>query len=123
MISFMKKLHITRSSPDHDELVELYKKERDSNLKECYQALFLVHEFGNCTMVAKSVKRSRKIIQNWVNAFNDGGLDEVVPNLPPRCPPRLNDEQKATLRKDVLTPPESWVMILAIGKERAWCFT
>jgi len=52
----MEKLQITRSSPDHDELVELYKKEKNSKLKERYHALFLMYEFINCTTVAELIK-------------------------------------------------------------------
>ncbi len=40
----MEKLQITRSSPDYDELVELYKKEKNSKLKERYHALFLIRK-------------------------------------------------------------------------------
>lgn len=101
----MKKLEITRSSPDHDELVELYKKERNAKLKERYHALFLMHELGNCTKVASIVKKSRVTIQSWVNAFNSGGLEAIVPKTPPGRPCRLRSDQKEELRKDILTHP------------------
>ncbi len=48
----MEKLKITRSSSDHDELVELYKKEKYFKLKERYHAFFLMHEFMNCTITS-----------------------------------------------------------------------
>ncbi|MHA1148479.1 MAG: hypothetical protein ACTSR8_09550 [Promethearchaeota archaeon] len=49
----MRKLQITRRPPDHDDLVELYKKKRSSKLKERYQALYLMNELQNCTKVAE----------------------------------------------------------------------
>jgi len=101
----MEKLQITRSSPDHDELVELYKKEKKSKLKERYHALFLMHEFMNCTIVAELIKRSRTTIQTWVNMFNEGGLEAIIPNTPSGRPSSLTKEQKETLKADVLTHP------------------
>lgn len=101
----MKPLHITRKAPNHDELVELYKKERDSRLKERYQALFLMHELRSCTKVSKIIKKSTSSIRKWINAFNAEGLQGIVPRFPPGRPPRLSSEQKILLKKDILTHP------------------
>ena len=101
----MEKLQIIRSSPNHNELVELYKKEKNPKLKELYQALFLMHEFMNCTLVAELIKKSRRTIQTWVNMFNESGLEAIVPNTPPGRPSSLSEEQKETLKMDVLTHP------------------
>lgn len=101
----MKKLQITRSSPDHDELVELYKKAKISKLKERYQALYLMIELENCTKVAQLIKKSRTTIQSWIKAFNKGGLEAIVPNSPPGRPSRLTKEQKRKLKNDIATHP------------------
>jgi len=101
----MQKLQITRNSPNHDELVELYKREKRAKLKVRYHALLLMLEFHDCTMVAELVKKSQRTIQLWVNAFNKGGLESIVPNSPPGRPSSLSEEQKAELKADVLTPP------------------
>ena len=101
----MEKLQITRSSPDHDELVELYKKEKNSKLKERYHALFLMHEFINCTTVAELIKKSRKTIQTWVKIFNESGLEAIAPNSPPGRPSRLSQDQKEELKLDIMTHP------------------
>ena len=101
----MKPLQITRSSPDHDELVELYKKEGNSRLKERYQALYLLLEGNTCTKVAKILKCSRRTILNWLHAFNEGGLEGIVPKLPSGRPSRLTDKEKSLLRDDILTHP------------------
>ena len=101
----MEKLQITRSSPDHDELVELYKKEKNSKLKERYQALYLMTVLRNCTKVADLIKKSRTSIQTWVKAFNEGGLEAIVPNSPPGRPSSLTEDQKELLKADVSTHP------------------
>jgi transposase len=101
----MKKIHITRSSPDHDKLVELYKKERNNKLKERYQALYLMIELKNCTKVAELVKKSRTTIITWVKLFNEGGLEAIVPGTPPGRPSRLTEDQKKILKADVATHP------------------
>lgn len=101
----MRKLQITRSSPDHDDLVELYKKEKSSKLRERYQALYLMIEFQNCTKVAELIKKSRNTIQAWVKLFNERGLEAIMPNSPPGRPSRLSDEQKEELKLDVITHP------------------
>lgn len=101
----MRPLQITRSSPDHDGLVELYRKEGNSRIKERYQALYLQCEGNNCTEVAKIIKRSRRTILNWLNAFNESGLEGIVPIRPPGRPSRLSEEQKMKLRDDVLIHP------------------
>ena len=74
-------------------------------LKERYQALYLLFEDNNCTEVAKIIKRSRRTILNWLHAFNKGGLDAIVPILPPGRIPSLTQEQKAKLQDDVSTHP------------------
>ncbi|MFX1260117.1 MAG: transposase [Promethearchaeota archaeon] len=101
----MKKLQITRNSPDHDGLVELYKKEKNIKLKERYQALYLMIELKNCSKVAKLIKKSRTTIQTWVNIFNKGGLEAIVPVSPPGRPSRLTKDQKKLLKTDVSMHP------------------
>ncbi len=101
----MKKLSITRKTPDHDELVELYKVEKNYRLKERYHALVLMHELKSCYKVAKIMKRSDVTIQSWVKSFNTGGLPMLAPKVSPGRPSRLSVEQKEELKKDVLTHP------------------
>jgi len=101
----MKKLSITRTKPNHDELVELYKIEKNSRLKERYHAIVLMHKFKNCYKVAEIMKRSDVTIQSWVKAFNMGGLKALAPKVSPGRPSRLSLEEKEELKNDVLTHP------------------
>lgn len=42
---------------------------------------------------------------NWLNAFNEVGIDAIQPALPPGRPSRLSEEQKASLKEDVRKHP------------------
>ena len=64
-----------------------------------------MHKFINCTTVAELVKKSRKTIQTWIKTFNNGGLEAIAPNSPPGRPSSLSEEQKESLKADVLTHP------------------
>ena len=86
-------------------MVELYKNEKNAKLKVRYHALVLMHEFQNCTTVAKLVKKSRTTIQSWVKAFNADGIDAIVPNSLPGRPSRLSEDHKEELKKDISTHP------------------
>ncbi|KKK90819.1 hypothetical protein LCGC14_2719170 [marine sediment metagenome] len=101
----MERLQIVKSSPNHDALVELYRKEKHSRLKERYQAIFLMIELKDCKTVAELVKRSQKTIQNWVNAFNEGVIEGIIPNIPSGRPSRLSKSQMEEIKEDVLTHP------------------
>ena len=101
----MARLQVMENAYNHDELVELYRKEKNYRLKERYQALFLMIEFRNCKVVAELIKRSLKTIQNWVNAFNKEGIEGIVPKKSSGRPPRLSDIPMEELKRDVLTHP------------------
>ncbi|MHA1725895.1 MAG: hypothetical protein ACTSYC_11385 [Promethearchaeota archaeon] len=101
----MKKLKIIRNSPEHDELIEFYRKEKNPKLKERYHALFLMHEFMNCPTVAKLAKKTRKTIQAVIKRFNQNRLKGTVQNMPSGRLSRLLLEQKKLLKADVLTRP------------------
>ncbi|MHA1150119.1 MAG: helix-turn-helix domain-containing protein [Promethearchaeota archaeon] len=62
-------------------------------------------ELQNCTRVAELIKKSRSTVQIWVKLFNEGRLEAIAPNSPPRRPSRLSDEQKEELKLDVMTHP------------------
>ncbi len=101
----MNKLRITRTSPNYEGLVELYKKEKNAKQKVRYLSLVLMHEKRNCGEVAKTIKMSTRSVQLWVNAFNDEGIEGIIINSPPRRPSRLSEEQKEELKRDVATHP------------------
>ncbi|MFX1399601.1 MAG: transposase [Promethearchaeota archaeon] len=101
----MKKLKITKLTPSYEKIVELYKKERNTRLKERYHTILLMHELKNCTEVATLLKRDRSTIQNWTNTFNNGGLEALKPKKGLGKAPRLSEEQMDELTLDILKHP------------------
>lgn len=101
----MKKLQITRSTPNYEKLVELYKTEKNAKQKVRYHALVLMHELKNCIKVAEIIKMSDRSVQLWVKTFNKAGLKGIELNSPPGRPSRLSQSQLEELKQDVLTHP------------------
>jgi len=61
---YMKPLSITRFSPNYEESVRLYKKEKHAKQKVRYHAMVLMHEINNCTEVAHIVKKIQPFDSN-----------------------------------------------------------
>ena len=101
----MKRLLITRSSPNYEVLVEHYKKEKNAKQKVRYHALVLMHEVKDCTKVADIIKTSQRSVQLWINAFNERGLEGIALISPPGRPSSLSESQMEELKKDILTHP------------------
>lgn len=103
----MQRLQITRSAPNRARLLKLYKKEKKVKLRDRYLALIFMHDFTDCVKVAELLQKSSRTIQTWVNLFNNGGLEALIPKPPPGRPSRLTGEEKEQLKTDVLTDPRS----------------
>jgi len=59
----------------------------------------------NCTIVAELIKKSRTNNTNLVNMFIENGLEAIVPKALPERSSNLSEEQKETLKADVVTHP------------------
>ena len=103
----MKKLQIVRTCPNRGKLLKLYKREKKIKLRERYLAMILMDDFESCVKVAEVLQKSSRTIQLWVNLFNKGGIEVLVPHSPPGRPSRLTRDEKAELKIDVLTDPRS----------------
>jgi len=68
--------HLTR-----EELEGRYRREKDSRLRERLQAILLLYEGKKTTDVSEIVRRSRSTIENWISAWNEGGVDGLIPNF------------------------------------------
>ncbi|MEE9376405.1 MAG: winged helix-turn-helix domain-containing protein [Candidatus Lokiarchaeia archaeon] len=66
---------------------------------------YINNKFKNCTKVAEIIKKDRRSVQLWINAFNEGGLEAIVLNSPSGRPSSLSEDQKEDLKADVLTHP------------------
>lgn len=101
----MKKLLVTRNSPNKDELRELYLKEKDCRMKEHYHAIFLMHKLKNAKEAADIIGRDKSTILEWIKAFNDEGIDGLIRDSPPVRKSQLSQIQKEELKKDFLKNP------------------
>lgn len=101
----MKRLKITRTTPNPDELRILYDKEKDARMKVRILAILLVYEHGSARAVARILHKSHQILANWVHAFNGGGIEGLKRKSPPGSNRRLTPEQQEILREDVLKNP------------------
>jgi transposase len=76
--------HLTK-----EELEGRYRREKDSRLKERIQAILLLYEGKRTTDVAGIVRRSRGTIENWIGAWNERGVDGLVPHFTGGPKPRM----------------------------------
>ncbi len=65
---------VTRNSPDHRELVKMFKKERDGAMVRRLNAIILMLEMEDAEQVAPLCRVDADTIRRWVKAFNEGGL-------------------------------------------------
>lgn len=68
--------HLTREG-----LEGRYRREKTLRMKERLQAILLLYEGKKTTDVASIVRRSRGTIENWISAWNERGVDGLVPNF------------------------------------------
>lgn len=103
----MKAIQITRESPTADEMWDLYRREKDGLMKERFHAIALMHELKSAPKVAKVIGRVRNTVWEWVNAFNEGGIEGLRYKKPPGATPRLDEEEREQLKADVLAGPRA----------------
>lgn len=62
-----------------EEIAQLYKNCQDSQLKERLLAIKLVYQGWKVTEVAEHLSVSHKTVYNWLDAWNEGGLEAIKP--------------------------------------------
>ncbi len=89
--------HLTR-----EELEERYRREkRDMRLKERLQAILLLYDGKKTEDVASIVRRSRSTIENWISAWNERGVDGLIPNFTGGPKPRMADSEWDRIVKEI----------------------
>ncbi len=78
---------VTRASPDFDELVRLFKKEKDGNKVRRLHAITRMIELGNAEEVARECRVHPNTLRRWVEGFNEGGLEGLFKKKVPGDPP------------------------------------
>jgi transposase len=92
-------LQVTQRQPgDVAEFNRRIKIERNSLQRDKYRAVTLALEGRQAPAIAKVLGRSRRAVQDWVYAYRDGGIDELLPGKSTGQPTKLPRNQEARFR-------------------------
>src|SRR5262245_22535977 len=108
-------MRVTEREPgDVAELRRRARVERDALQRDRYRAVLLALDGQEAVAIAASLGRSRRSVQDWVYAYRDGGIDELLPGKSTGRPTKLPREREAELmaRLDAGPRPEDGVCTL-----------
>lgn len=92
-------MHVIERMPgDRDRLVKLVKAERHALRRDRYRAVLLALDGGEAAVIAETLGRARRSVQDWVYAYRDGGIDTIHPPKRPGRTPKLPREREDELR-------------------------
>ena len=82
-----------------DELLTLYKTERNPRLARRIQAVYLARKALSCPQIMDITAAKRRTIQNWIRWYNQDGIEGLKDK--PRCGrhPKLSAAQQQKLQK------------------------
>lgn len=69
---------VSRLYPGYNNLVKLFRREKDGDNVRRLHAIILMLEHKNSERVAEICKVDAETIRRWVKGFNDGGLDGLL---------------------------------------------
>ena len=107
-----------RSAGDVMELTRRAAVESDALQRDRYRAVLLALDGDEAVEIAEALGRARRSVQDWVYAYRDGGIDDLLPGKSPGRPTKLPREREAELkaRLDAGPRPEDGVCTLR-GKD------
>jgi len=92
-------MQVTQRQPgDVAEFKRRINVERDALQRDKYRAVTLALQGQGARAIAKVLGRSRRAVQEWVYAYRDGGVDELLPGKSTGQPTKLRRDQEARLR-------------------------
>lgn len=87
-----------------DDFLRLYKKCKDKRLSERYQALYLSFKY-RWEEIAEILGRNYRTILEWVELYNEYGLEGLKMDKPPGKSSSLSEEQQNELKNTVQQSP------------------
>jgi transposase len=84
-----------RQRGDVAEFKRRIKVERNALQRDKYRAVTLALEGWRAPAIAKTLGRSRRALQDWVYAYRDGGIDNLLPGKSTGQPTKLRRNQEA----------------------------
>jgi transposase len=92
-------LILTQRQPeDAAELMRRIKAERKALQRDKYRAVMLALQGRGAPAIAKVLGRSRRAVQDWVYAYRDGGIEELLPGKSTGQPTKLRRDQEERFR-------------------------
>jgi transposase len=102
-----QRLTVTKASPE--EIETLLRKDEKYMIGVKLYTIYQVSKGASSRELEDVFKVSFKSICNWVNEFNEKGLEGLANKLKPGRKPRLSQEQKEEIRQTVIaTSPENF---------------
>src|SRR3989344_1319836 len=87
-----------------DDFLKLYKKCKDVRLRERYHCMYLSFKY-NWKEIAEILGRDYHTILEWVQLYNEYGLEGLKTDKPPGRPNTLTDNQLSEVKKTVQQSP------------------
>lgn len=84
-----------RSAGDVDELTLRVACGPDALQRDRYRAVLMAPEGDEAVEIAEALGRARRSVQDWVYAYRDGGVDNLLPGKSPGRPTKLPREREA----------------------------
>lgn len=103
-----------RSAGDVTELTRRAAAEPNALQRDRYRAVLMALEGDEAVEIAEALGRARRSVQDWVYAYRDGGVDNLLPGKSPGRPTKLAREREAEFkaRLDAGPRPEDGVCTL-----------
>jgi len=107
-----------RMPEDVAELRRRVRAESNALQRDRYRAVLLALGGAEAVEIARTLGRARRSVQDWVYAYRDGGIDNLLPKPRPGRPTKLPREREAELmaRLDAGPQPTDGVCTLR-GKD------
>ena len=112
-------MRVTEREPgDVAELTRRARAEMKALQRDRYRAVLMALDGQEAVPIAKALGRSRRSVQDWVYAYRDGGIDQLLPGRSTGRPTKLPRAREAELmaRLDAGPRPEDGVCTLR-GKD------
>ena len=90
-------------------LVDLYKKETDSKVKERLLLIIRVREDGHVPFrVVKEMNRSNPWASDWLKRYDDEGTEGLKDRIKSGRPPELSEEVCYQIKKELKESNQGW---------------
>ena len=87
-----------RSAGDVVELTRRAACESDALQRDRYRAVLMALDGDEAVEIAEALGRARRSVQDWVYAYRDGGVDDLLPGKSPGRPTKLPREREAEFK-------------------------